>query len=387
MDSPQHSATQILLEEPFRVMFPVGVLATLLGVVPWLTFALGWTQPPSSYSHGMLQIQCFEASFATGFLMTALPRFLETTPTRWWELLLGVCLALAMTLALATQNLRLGQWLFLALLVHMLMFGARRLRTRGDDPPPFFAFLPIGLTAGLVGSVAILRPIESLPRLGENLIQQGILLCLVLAVGSHLGPRLLYGHRGFPETTTPAAHRRAAGLFLLGLLLLVSFFIEAAGARQAGLILRATIVTGYLLTVLRIYRVPTTNLLHVHLLRLSFVMLLLGLWVAAIAPPPHQIASLHLTFVGGLGLMTFVIASRVVIGHTGFEDLWQSHRAALVIPLSLIALATPLRLAADALPDHYTAWLGASSAAWVGGVALWGVIFVPKMSPRHVADD
>ncbi len=387
MTTDQLTHTQILLEEPFRVLFPIGVLASLLGVTPWLSFALGWTQPPSSYSHGMLQILCFEASFAIGFLMTALPRFLETTPTKLWELLLSTGLALALTVALATDHLNAGQWIFLALMLHMLLFGIRRMRTRGDDPPPFFAFLPIGLGAGILGSVFVLHPASTLPRLGENLIQQGILLSLVLAVGSHLAPRLLYGQREFAETTTAAAHRRTLVLFLLGLVLLASFYIEAAGAQRIGLILRAAIVTGYLVIVLRIYRVPTSNLMHLHLLRLSFIMLALGLWVAAMQTGQQQVAALHLSFVGGMGLMTFIIASRVVIGHSGFEDLWQNHRAGLVVPLSLIALTTPVRLAADAFPEHYVTWVGASSGLWILGVTLWGIVFVPKMSPRHVAPD
>ncbi len=182
------SKGDILLEEPFRVLFPVGAVGTLLGIVPWMSFALRWSEPPSSYSHGMLKIQCFEASFATGFLMTALPRFLETTPTRSWELFVSLCLALAVGFSLAVDSFHVGQWFYLALMGHVALFGLRRLRTRGDDPPPFFAFIPAGLIAALLGVATILSPIDGFTRLGENLVQQGVLLCFVLAIGSHLGP-------------------------------------------------------------------------------------------------------------------------------------------------------------------------------------------------------
>lgn len=379
--------SDILLVEPFRVLFPVGVLATLVGVVPWLSFALGWAQPPAGYTHGMLQIQAFEAAFAAGFLMTALPRFLETTQTRWWELLTSLSLCLGLTVALGTSNWRVGQWLFLALMTHLLIFVGRRLVTRGDDPPPFLAFVPIGLLAGFLGALTILWPVPGLTRLGERLVQQGVLIPLILAIGSHLGPRLLYGPRPFPETTTPAAHRRFALLLGLGIMLLASFLVEAAVNPRLGMILRALIVSGYLLIVLRVYRPPTQNLFHLHLLRLSFFLLPLGLWIGAFGTATQQLSALHLTFVGGLGLMTFIIASRVVIGHAGFEDLWDNHRVPLALPLGLIAIATPVRLAADAFPAHYAQWLGASAAAWLLGVALWGIWFIPKMSPRHVAPD
>jgi hypothetical protein len=44
-------------------------------------------------------------------------------------------------------------------------------------------------------------------------------------------------------------------------------------------------------------------------------------------------------------------------------------------------------LAADAFPDNYAEWLGASGGLWVLGVAIWGLVFLPKMLPHHVAPD
>ncbi|MED5415845.1 MAG: NnrS family protein [Candidatus Latescibacterota bacterium] len=87
----------------------------------------------------------------------------------------------------------------------------------------------------------------------------------------------------------------------------------------------------------------------------------------------RQLGALHLSFVGGFVLMTFIIASRVVIGHAGFEPLWQGHRPSLMIPLALIALSTPVRLATDAFPDNYAEWRGAvedsGCLAWPSGVS------------------
>jgi|TARA_B100001964_G_scaffold172430_1_gene189852 hypothetical protein len=44
-------------------------------------------------------------------------------------------------------------------------------------------------------------------------------------------------------------------------------------------------------------------------------------------------------------------------------------------------------LAADAFPNNYAEWLGASGELWVLGVAIWGLVFLPKMLPHHVAPD
>ena len=377
---------ETLLEEPFRLFFPVGVIATFAGVVPWVLYFAGAKSGYPGYGHGMVQIQGFEMAFATGFLMTAVPRFLEARGTRSWELVCGLALCAATALALSLDYAVAGEVLFLAISLHLSVFVLRRLWGRGDDPPPYFAFLPIGFLSAILGACLILWPVATLPRLGELLVEQGVMLSFLLAVGSHLGPRLIYGHRGFPETTTPAAHRRLRRLFGVGLLLLLSFPLEAAGFARAGVGLRAAIVSWYLFGELKLYRAPARGLLHTHLFRLSFYSVAAGLWLVTLVPIPAS-ASLHLMFVGGFGLMTFVVATRVTVGHGGFEELWETNRAAVIVPLTLIALSAPTRLAADALPAFYFELIVGAGALWLAGAALWGLMFVPKLAPWHVAPD
>ena len=368
------------------MFFPLGVLGGLAGVWPWVGYHLGWVDSYSGIGHGLLQIQGFEMAFAVGFLMTALPRFLETSRTRLWELIIGWSLCAAGIAALTLNAWRLGEALFLAFAVHVSLFGLRRLRARGDDPPPFFAFLPVGLVSAGGGAALILWPLPGFGRLGENLVEQGIMLAFVLAVGSHLGPRLLYGNRAFPETTTPAAHRQLLVFGGVGLALLVSFPIEAAIHSGAGQVLRAVVVSGYLFGVLRVYRWPMQPWIHLHLLRLSFWSLCVGLWLPPLLPD-HTLAALHLTFIGGFGLMTMIIATRVVTGHCDAEDLWQGNRLPVVVPVGLIAVSVPVRLAADLAPLVYFECLAAAGVLWLAGVALWGLIFLPKLRPSHVSPD
>jgi uncharacterized protein involved in response to NO len=367
-------------------LFPLGIVASLPGVWPWVSYHLGWADTYSGVRHGLLQIQGFEMAFAVGFLLTVLPRFLETQRTRLWELLVGWMLTAGGILALSLDDWWLGEWLFLALALHVTLFGLRRLRSRGDDPPPFFAFLPVGFISAAAGAALILWPISGFERLGENLVEQGILLAFILAVGSHLGPRLLYGHRGFPETTTPAAHRRLLVLGMVGLVLLASFPLEVAVHAGVGQVLRAAIVSGYLFGVLRVYRAPTRPWLHLHLLRLSFWSLCAGLWLAPLFPGA-TLAVLHLSFIGGFGLMTIIIATRVVTGHCDAEQLWEGHHWPVAVPVSLIALSVPVRLLADVAPQFYGECLASAGVLWLAGVVLWGVVFIPKLGPSHVTPD
>ncbi|HCV22805.1 MAG TPA: hypothetical protein DGN59_05045 [Candidatus Latescibacteria bacterium] len=382
----ERKGLQILLEEPFRLFFPLGVFGGLCGVWPWVAYHLGWADSYSAYGHGLLQIQAFEMAFAVGFLMTVLPRFLETDGARPWELVVGWALCAAGMVALVVGAWRLGEGLFLCLALHLSLFGLRRLHSRGDDPPPFFAFLPAGLGSAIFGSCLILCPQVAFPRLGELLVEQGILLAFVLAVGSHLGPRLLYGHRGFPETTTPAAHRRLGLLGGVAVALLTSFVLESGWHAATGQVLRAAIVSAYLFGVLRVDRTPTNPWIHLHLLRGSLISLCLGLWLPPLFPQ-HALAALHLSFVGGFGLMTIIVATRVVTGHCDAERLWVGNHWPVSLPALLIALAVPVRLAADIAPLYYFQILAVAGSLWLAGLVLWGLYFVPLLRPSRVTPD
>ena len=52
--------------EPFRVFFPLGVGFGLIGVSHWLWYHAGLIETYSCHYHGLVQIQCFEASFVVG---------------------------------------------------------------------------------------------------------------------------------------------------------------------------------------------------------------------------------------------------------------------------------------------------------------------------------
>jgi uncharacterized protein involved in response to NO len=292
---------QVFCAEPFRVFFPLGWLCSLVGVSHWLWYYLGWIENYSGFYHGLFQIQGFELAFAAGFLMTALPRFLENPAARPWELALGVLLLLsgAVGLYLGDRAWSLGG--LLGTLLFLAVFAGRRFARRGDNPPPAFVLVAIGLGCGLAGTLLLLRPAAEYPQLGQRLLEQGLLLGLVMAVGSYLGPRLLYGRREEPVTQGPGAARRLGAFGLTGMALVAGFLIEAGGQVEAGRHLRAAVVTGHLLAAVGIWRLPAQRRWHLYLLWLSFWCVPAGLWLAGIFPE-RELQALHLTFVGGLWL-------------------------------------------------------------------------------------
>ena len=376
----------ILLEEPFRIFFPLGTLGGLAGVFLWLAPHMDLGLPYGGFNHGLLQIQGFVLAFAVGFLMTVLPRFLEAQCSQGWEIGLNAGLLVGSGLALYLGAWQMAEWGFLALFVHLSAFALRRFARRGDNPPPAFVLVGFGLLCGLAGGGLLLYPLPGFTRLGQLLLEQGMLLSFVMAVGSYLGPRLLHGVKGFPETEGPAFRRRLWLYGAVGWLLLVSFLIEAGGAPLWGRLLRALVVTAQLVAAVRIHRRPQAGHWHLYLLWLSFCNVAAGLWLAGLFPA-YQMAMLHITFVGGFGLLTLMIASRVVVGHCALEDLWLRNAWSLVIPGLVLVLAMVVRLSADFYPAVYLELLLGGAGLWLLGMLIWGIAFVPKMTPKHVAPD
>ncbi len=384
--SDRPSYLQVLCDEPFRVFFPLGWLCSLVGVSHWLWYYAGLTPTYSGFYHGLFQIQGFELAFAAGFLMTSMPRFMETPGTRPWELALGVLLLLsgAVGLYLGNSNWSLGG--LLATLLFLLVFAGRRFVRRGDNPPPAFVFVAFGLVCGLAGVLLLRWPATDFPQLGQRLVEQGLLLGLIMAVGSHLGPRLLYGRREEPVTQGPEARRRLAVFAVGGLLLAGSFLVEAGGAVEAGRFLRAAVVTAHLLVVVGIYRLPARRRWHLYLLWLSFWCVPGGLWLDGLFPD-HELQALHLTFVGGFGSMTLVIATRVIAAHCGFERYWDQNTWPLATLTLCFLLALLTRVTAEFFLDYYFGMLHMAAGYWLTGAVVWGLVFVPKMMPWHVAAD
>ena len=340
----------------------------------------------SGFYHGLFQIQGFELAFAAGFLMTSMPRFLETPGARPWELALGVGLLLCGALGLYLGHRLWSLGGLLAMLLFLLVFAGRRFLRRRDNPPPAFVFVAFGLLCGLAGVLLLLWPASDFPLLGQHLLEQGLLLGLIMAVGSYLGPRLLYGRREDPLTQGPAARRRLVVFALGGLLLAGSFLVEAGGAPEAGRLLRAAVVTLHLLAAVGIYRLPARRLWHLYLLWLSCWCVPGGLWLAGLFPD-HELQALHLTFVGGFGSMSLVIATRVTASHCGFERFWQQNTWPLITLTICFVLALAIRISSEFFPDYYFGMLHLAAGFWLTGAVVWGGVFIPKMMPWHVDED
>ena len=63
-----------MISEPFRVLFPLGPVTGFIGVAHWGWYYSGLIEKFSCNYHSLMMIQSFEAAFAAGFIMTAVPQ-------------------------------------------------------------------------------------------------------------------------------------------------------------------------------------------------------------------------------------------------------------------------------------------------------------------------
>src|SRR5689334_9976809 len=74
----------LLGAEPFRLFFPLGTLAGLIGVALWPLHFTGMIESYPGQNHGHIMANGLFGSFIFGFLGTAMPRMLSLPRFSFW---------------------------------------------------------------------------------------------------------------------------------------------------------------------------------------------------------------------------------------------------------------------------------------------------------------
>ncbi len=373
--------------EPFRIFFPLATLLGISGVSLWPLFFSGLHPFYPGPMHARLMIEGFLAGFVIGFLGTALPRLLSAPPLRRGELWTLVALYLLSAGLHIGQQPRTGDLAFIALL---LCFGACmivRARRRAELPPPGFVLVAFGFLSGLIGPVLWLCGLQgwvsgSVTIFGALLLNQAFVLFPLLGIGTFLLPRFLrlrnVRPRAEERTASPGWWVRAAFSGATGLALLVSFWIEAKNpATPAAAWLRAIAAIVYLATMVPFHR----QSLPLRTASVTAQLALLALVAGLIFPlfwPAQRVAGLHVVFLGGFSLITFTVATRVMLGHSGNEAMFETRLPSLQCAALLLLAGTVLRSVGDFSPARPD-WLNGASYLWMLAAGAWGFSVLPKV--------
>jgi uncharacterized protein involved in response to NO len=381
-----HITLAAMAVEPFRLFFPAGVLAGIVGVALWPLHFVGALELYPGQNHARIMACGLFGAFIFGFLGTAMPRMLSAQPLRVFQVVPLVLLHAAMVIAFACSKIFVGDVLFLSILVMFVSLMLSRAKQRKDTPPP--GFILVGLSFLSVGAGTVLAVLQHFRELDPSWVMlqrllsyQGFILLPILGIGPFILPRLfgMQSQHDFPEMRIPiGAWWRKAGLaFGAGALVIGSFFIEANGWYRTAYALRFATALTYILIEMPFHRAPVVNPLGIGV-RIAFAGIVAGFLAVAIFPA-YRVGLLHLTLVGGFAVITFVVATRVVFGHSGNGARLKERNRWLLVAIGLMLFGMATRISGDfwpkILPSHYIY----GALLWIAGVLLWAVYVLPKV--------
>lgn len=379
--------------EPFRLLFPLGAILGVLGVLMWPFYAWKLMAMYPGPFHARIMIEGFLTAFIMGFLGTAFPRLLDV-PHLTWQEALGFACALAGVVSLQWNGQMLAGDLlfFLTLFAFVLALGIRGFLFRQDVPPPAFVLVALGIFSALLGSatqmIALTAP-TLLPgwfvALGRLLLYQGYMLFPIMGVGAFLLPRFfgMSGRQRFPESLTPPPGWIRSAMFALscGAIVMAGFIIEALDMPHGGSALRAIGVLIYFLREIPVHRAKRGSGslvfgLRVALFAIPFAYVLMTVW------PTHRLALLHVLFITGFSLLIFIVSTRVILGHSGQSSRFQTRIWPVLFLTALFALAMFTRVSADWIPAASLHHYAYAALTWAAGVVAWAIFILPGVL-RH----
>lgn len=376
--------------EPFRLLFPVGALIGIIGVMMWPLYAWKVTGVYPGPLHPRVMIEGFIGCFVTGFLATALPRLLGVPKVSIYESV-GFSAALAWTAWLHYSGRTLwGDLAFFCTILTLVFLLAVRTLFRQDTPPPAFVLVAMGLLSALAGSFGLaasqvapgLSPEWVMP-FARLLLFQGFILLPIMGIGAFLLPRFfgLPNRQSFPESLAlpPGWKLRAAFAAACGLAVVASFALQVAGFMRWGYGLRAFAILVYFFREVPVHQAGFGGGSLALGLRIALFAIPLGYILLALMPG-RTFTFLHVVFITGFSLLTFTVATRVVLGHSGQSEKFRASLWPVLVLCALICLAMFARVTADWMPKVQMSHYAYASVAWISGVLIWGVFVLPGVA-------
>lgn len=372
--------------EPFRLFFPLATLAGIIGVALWPLHLLGISATYPGQFHARIMTHGLFGGFIFGFLGTAMPRMLSAPPLRKFEMLPLLLVHFAMVAFYAVGNIPVGNGLFLLLLLGFAAAMAPRVRHRKDLPPP--GFILVGLSMACAASGAVLGVFNgpdtdlAWQALEKLLTYQGFVLLPILGIGPFILPRFfgLQSSHDFPESLAPSSNwlRKALLAASVGLAIVGTFFIEAKGEYRIAYAVRFVVTLGYMLLEMPLKRAPSETNVFGAAIRISLVGIVSGFLAIALFPA-YRVGLLHVTLVGGFAVITFVVATRVLFGHSGNLGQLKGRNWWFLIAIGIMLFATLTRISGDFWPKIMATHYIYGAILWIAGVVLWAVYALRKI--------
>ncbi len=363
-----YASMNSLIKNPYRLFFLLGTLGLFAGLAVWVVFGFYSNEYYLGKMHAHYMIGIFLLCFVIGFLMTAIPRMSASPGSSAKEFIFQLLPMLAAVIFGLFESME--TYFFLSLVAGLLVlfrFCVSRIISCPHMIPDVFPMVIMSLLSGLVGAIFL---IFGQPEIGGKLFYLNMILGLCVGVGSKLIPMIL---------RLGCSNSYGAGeMWLIGISLAGSCFIEAYWKESVGSFFRFMILLMVFFRYWRGHRFSGFNssvAIGVRVSAFSIVMGTFGLWYFS----DYRLESLHLLYISGFGLLTLMVASRVILSHGNYDLSLEFRNWFIKIPIALIILAALTRMSAVFVEGGYERHLAYAALTFLVAGTLWAVYFLPKI--------
>ncbi len=361
--------------EPYKGLFILGALCSIVGVGQWILFYLGIIAEYPIKTHSQIMILGFVFSYVSGFLMTAVPRMTGTQSASLLEksiasglvMLFMICSFLGhdpFTFLVST-----GMFTFL-----ISFFVRRKLKMKDRELPTGFIFIPLGLVSGLTGSVLVLFSnfgFISVLALGKLFLYEGFVLNLIIGLGSRLIPVLTRKSMALsPAEVNELSHQM---FFTEAVVFNGSFLIEVFLSSELGILIRALTMSFVLLKNFRFLKpMSEKSNLGISISTAAFMFPLSYFLILFF--PTYKMHLIHILYIAGIASLTFLVSVRVSLAHGGANlELEKSANAILAFFFAFLT-ATVFRAIGPLFSGELILHFYALAATFfLLGLFIWGL--------------
>jgi hypothetical protein len=189
-----------------------------------------------------------------------------------------------------------------------------------------------------------------------------------------------------PQFIAASSGRQKQLFATFAILFVASFIIEWSWSISVGQTLRLATITAIAFFVWNLHRRPANR-----------TKLAWGVWSAGWAIvighlgglifPGYLIHFQHITLIAGLGLMTLMISTRVVLAHGGHSLELEKTMKSLLGISALAAFAAITRLSAGLIPRLYLSHLAYAAITWILTLIWWWLKVGRKILASPMKDE
>lgn len=222
-----------------------------------------------------------------------------------------------------------------------------------------------------LGALGMLLPGTYLGIYGGLLLVIG----LILLIGRRVIPFFIERGVGYPVQLHNAKWLDITSMLLFFLFFLAELFLAAPSVvfLLAGALFIVTSIRLYNWHTPGIWKKPLLWSLYVSLLFIDLGFLMFALNIFFDVP---RLLAIHAFAVGGIGLITLAMMSRVAVGHTG-RDIGNPPKIVSIACLCLIAAAVFRVIVPLFAMNQYPMWIMISQSLWIAGFALFVLRYLP----------